>query len=89
MNSEDHFFRDSLATADKYIARLLKNVDEDPATAIDQSIAAILVSRCRKHIRNMSQNEIYQLTANIPSLKKKRASERKAISQAAYVMLNY
>lgn len=88
MNTDDHFFKDTLATADKYIDRLLRQAETGETNILNQSIAAILVSRCRKHLRTMSQNEIYQITANIPSLKRKKASERKAISQAAYAMLN-
>lgn len=89
MDSNTHFARDCIATADKYIERLLVNAEnEDPTTILNNSIAAIIVSRCRKHIRTKNKTELYEFVSNVPSLKKKRASTRRAISQACYELLN-
>lgn len=84
---DKHMLRDMMATSDKLIVELLKENDDLKNIVIIERIANILISRLRKFLRTMNEQEVLELVKDIPSLKKMRVAEKKILSKTVIKFL--
>ena len=84
---DKHMLRDMMATSDKLIVELLKKNDELKNIVTIERIANILISRLRKFLRTMNEQEVLELVKDIPSLKKMRVAEKKILSKTVIKFL--
>lgn len=84
---DKHMLRDMMATSDKLIVELLKENDELKNIVTIERIANILISRLRKFLRTMNEQEVLELVKDIPSLKKMRVAEKKILSKTVIKFL--
>ena len=78
---DKHMLRDMMAISDKLIVELLKENDDLKNIVTIERIANILISRLRKFLRTMNEQEVLELVKDIPSLKKMRVAEKKILSK--------
>ena len=84
---DKHMLRDMMATSDKLIVELLKENDDLKNIVTIERIANILISRLRKFLRTMNEQEVLELVQDIPSLKKMRVAEKKILSKTVIKFL--
>jgi hypothetical protein len=84
---DKHMLRDMMATSDKLIVELLKENDDLKNIVTIERIANILISRLRKFLRTMNEQEVLELVKDIPSLKKMRVAEKKILSKTVIKFL--
>ena len=84
---DKHMLRDMMATSDKLIVELLKENDNLKNIVTIERIANILISRLRKFLRTMNEQEVLELVKDIPSLKKMRVAEKKILSKTVIKFL--
>ena len=84
---DKHMLRDMMATSDKLIVELLKENDDLKNIVIIERIANILISRLRKFLRTMNEQEVLELVKDIPALKKMRVAEKKILSKTVIKFL--
>ena len=84
---DKHMLRDMMTTSDKLIVELLKKNDELKNIVTIERIANILISRLRKFLRTMNEQEVLELVKDIPSLKKMRVAEKKILSKTVIKFL--
>jgi hypothetical protein len=84
---DKHMLRDMMATSDKLIVELLKENDDFKNIVTIERIANILISRLRKFLRTMNEQEVLELVKDIPSLKKMRVAEKKILSKTVIKFL--
>ena len=84
---DKHMLRDMRATSDKLIVELLKENDDLKNIVTIERIANILISRLRKFLRTMNEQEVLELVKDIPSLKKMRVAEKKILSKTVIKFL--
>ena len=84
---DKHMLRDMMATSDKLIIELLKENDDLKNIVTIERIANILISRLRKFLRTMNEQEVLELVKDIPSLKKMRVAEKKILSKTVIKFL--
>ena len=58
---DKHMLRDMMATSDKLIVELLKENDDLKNIVTIERIANILISRLRKFLRTMNEQEVLEL----------------------------
>ena len=73
--------------SDKLIVELLKENDDLKNIVTIERIANILISRLRKFLRTMNEQEVLELVKDIPSLKKMRVAEKKILSKTVIKFL--
>ena len=74
-------------TSDKLIVELLKENDDLKNIVTIERIANLLISRLRKFLRTMNEQEVLELVKDIPSLKKMRVAEKKILSKTVIKFL--
>ena len=84
---DKHMLRDMMATSDNLIVELLKENDDLKNIVTIERIANILISRLRKFLRTMNEQEVLELVKDIPSLKKMRVAEKKILSKTVIKFL--
>ena len=84
---DKHMLRDMMAISDKLIVELLKENDDLKNIVTIERIANILISRLRKFLRTMNEQEVLELVKDIPSLKKMRVAEKKILSKTVIKFL--
>lgn len=84
MDSRTHMYKDQLRVTNKYCERLLAHETDKTETVI-RCLSCVIASRMRMFVRDMNQTNIYNMLAELPSLKKFKAAERKQIAQAVKV----
>ena len=84
---DKHMLRDMMATSDKLIVELLRENDDLKNIVTIERIANILISRLRKFLRTMNEQEVLELVKDIPSLKKMRVAEKKILSKTVIKFL--
>jgi hypothetical protein len=84
---DKHMLRDMMATSDKLIVELLKENDDLKNIVTIERIANILISRLRKFLRTMNEQEVLELVKDIPSLKKMRVAKKKILSKTVIKFL--
>ena len=84
---DKHMLRDMMATSDKLIVELLKENDDLKNIVTIERIANILISRLRKFLRTMNEQEVLELVKDIPALKKMRVAEKKILSKTVIKFL--
>ena len=84
---DKHMLRDMMATSDKLIVELLKENDDLKNIVTIERIANILISRLRKFLKTMNEQEVLELVKDIPSLKKMRVAEKKILSKTVIKFL--
>ena len=84
---DKHMLRDMMATSDKLIVELLKENDDLKNIVTIERIANILISRLRKFLRTMNEQEVLELVKDIPFLKKMRVAEKKILSKTVIKFL--
>lgn len=78
---EKHMFNDMTKKSSLLICELVKNEDEFKNVVIIERIANILISRLRKFLRLMDdENEIYEFLKHIPALNKMHAPQKHQLS---------
>lgn len=78
---EKHMFRDMMNRANALIVDLFEQEQDPRSVVVIERVANILISRLRRFLRTMSDDEIYELTKNIPALKRLRAIEKRLLSK--------
>ena len=86
---ENHMFRDMITVSNKLIENLLIENKDTTSIVLIERIANIFISRLRKFLRMMDEMEVYELTKQLPSLKKMRASEKKILASKIKEFLKY
>ena len=86
---ENHMFRDMITVSNKLIENLLIENKDTTSIVLIERIANIFISRLRKFLRMMDEKEVYELTKQLPSLRKMRASEKKILASKIIEFLKY
>lgn len=73
---ERHMFKDQKEKADELIGKLVQSEDDFKNIVMIERIGNILIIRLRKFIKEMDENEIYEMLKELPSLKKMRAPQK-------------
>lgn len=78
---EKHMLRDMLNTSDRLITDLLKENNDLKNIVVIERISNIMISRLRRFLRIMNEQEILLLVKELPSLKKMRITEKKILAK--------
>ena len=81
LSSDKHMFLDMQRTCDRLIYELIAEPNDIKNIVTIERIANILISRMRKFLRTMTESEIFELTKELPSLKKMRIADKKLLAK--------
>ena len=81
LSSDKHMFLDMQRTCDRLISELIAEPNDIKNIVTIERIANILISRMRKFLRTMTELEIFELTKELPSLKKMRIADKKLLAK--------
>ena len=81
LSSDKHMFLDMQRTCDRLISELIAEPNDIKNIVTIERIANILISRMRKFLRTMTESEIFELTKELPSLKKMRIADKKLLAK--------
>jgi hypothetical protein len=81
LSTDKHMFLDMQRTCDRLISELIAEPNDIKNIVTIERIANILISRMRKFLRTMTESEIFELTKELPSLKKMRIADKKLLAK--------
>ena len=81
LSTDKHMFLDMQRTCDRLISELIAEPNAIKNIVTIERIANILISRMRKFLRTMTESEIFELTKELPSLKKMRIADKKLLAK--------
>lgn len=81
LSSDKHMYLDMQRTCDRLISELIAEPNDIKNIVTIERIANILISRMRKFLRTMTELEIFELTKELPSLKKMRIADKKLLAK--------
>ena len=79
LSSDKHMYLDMQRTCDRLITELIAEPNDIKSIVTIERIANILISRMRKFLRIMTEDDILVLLKEIQSLKKMRVSDKKLL----------
>ena len=79
LSSDKHMYLDMQRTCDRLIAELIAEPNDIKNIVTIERIANILISRMRKFLRVMTEDDILVLLKELPSLKKMRVADKKVL----------
>ena len=79
LSSDKHMYLDMQHTCDRLIAELIAEPNDIKNIVTIERIANILISRMRKFLRVMTEDDILVLLKELPSLKKMRVADKKVL----------
>ena len=79
LSSDKHMYLDMQRTCDRLIAELIAEPNDIKNIVTIERIANILISRMRKFLRIMNEDDILVLLKELQSLKKMRVSDKKLL----------
>ena len=79
LSSDKRMYLDMQRTCDRLIAELIAEPNDIKSVVTIERIANILISRMRKFLRIMTEDDILVLLKEIQSLKKMRVSDKKLL----------
>ena len=79
LSSDKHMYLDMQRTCDRLIAELITEPNDIKNIVTIERIANILISRMRKFLRVMTEDDILVLLKELPSLKKMRVADKKVL----------
>ena len=79
LSSDKRMYLDMQRTCDRLIAELIAEPNDIKSVVTIERIANILISRMRKFLRMMTEDDILVLLKEIQSLKKMRVSDKKLL----------
>ncbi|MBQ9764387.1 MAG: hypothetical protein IJV92_08540 [Phascolarctobacterium sp.] len=77
--SDKHMFLDMQRTSDRLIAELIEDTNDIKNIVTIERIANILISRMRKFLRIMDEDDTLVLLKELQSLKKMKVSDKKLL----------
>ena len=81
LSSDKHMYLDMQRTCDRLIAELIAEPNDIKNLVTIERIANILISRMRKFLRIMNEDDILVLLKELQSLKKMRVSDKKLLGK--------
>ena len=81
LSSDKHMYLDMQRTCDRLIAELIAEPNDIKNLVTIERIANILISRMRKFLRIMTEDDILVLLKELQSLKKMRVSDKKLLGK--------
>lgn len=78
---DKHMLRDMMSTSDKLVLELLQENNDLKNIVVIERIANIMISRLRRFLRIMNEQEVLELVKELSSLKKMRITEKKILSK--------
>ena len=79
LSSDKRMYLDMQRTCDRLIAELIAEPNDIKSVVTIERIANILISRMRKFLRIMNEDDILVLLRELQSLKKMRVSDKKLL----------
>lgn len=79
LSSDKHMYLDMQRTSDRLISELIAEPNDIKDIVTIERIANILISRMRKFLRVMTEDDILVLLKELQSLKKMKVSDKKLL----------